>query len=126
MHARIPAILLLVPLAVAGLGHAARADDAELRPIAEEACRCLEKPHAKAAEMVERVKSARASGDTTTLMRMQGEMIGLMSVAQRCFDELEEKHPEVAADEARSRRVGELTDELCPNPAEAFVEGRPD
>ena len=84
--------------------------------LAKEGCACVEKPYAKTQELIALVTKAQANGDTAQLMSMQGEMMGIVSAAQRCFDDLAKKYPKVAADEARLERINAEMEKICPAP----------
>ena len=105
--------LLVCVLPLVASSAARAASDEEL---AKEACKCLEAPHKKTEEMVAALKQAQASGDVSQLMKLQGEMMGIASMTQRCFEELEKKHPDVAKDQARIERINGEIEKSCPAP----------
>jgi hypothetical protein len=103
--------------------------DADPKVIAKQVCECLEEPHAKAAELMEKFMVAQHSGDFSSLMAMQddieGEMKNVTKASEKCFLELEKRYPKVVADDAKREGVNQIAKKTCPNnPVERLMSGR--
>lgn len=96
----------------------------DLDVAAEDVCECLEAPYAQAEKAMELISTAQASGDMSTLVSAQGEMMGVIDASNQCFNALTEKYPEIAQSEDLQEQVMDIADEQCPNPAAAMSAGQ--
>lgn len=92
----------------------------DLNEAANGVCECLEEPYAQAQQVIDMVGAAQSSGDMSALMAAQGEMMGVISASNRCFEALAAKYPDINQSEALQQQVMAIADEQCPNPAQAF------
>ncbi len=103
--------------------------DPDLDVVAKQVCGCLQEPHEKAVEIMKTFNATQHAGDFSKLMAMQGEMesemVKITEASQECFEELEEKYPEIAADDGTREEVNVLAEKMCPNPADPMMGGRP-
>ena len=114
LHLILP-LFLLAPLASA----------ADLQAAADDICECFKEPYALIEKTLAQVQQAQASGDYSKLAQAQGEMMGLMNGTEECFADLPAKYPEIDKSEELKRKVMEIVDKQCPNPAAQFQFGRP-
>ncbi len=96
----------------------------DLNVAADDVCDCLEAPYAQVQQAMELISAAQASGDMSTLIAAQGEMMGVINASNQCFDALTEKYPEISQSEELQQQVMNIADEQCPNPATAMSAGQ--
>lgn len=89
----------------------------DIQAAANDVCKCLEEPNKVAARVIKKLKQAQASGNSKQMMTYQGEMMGVMTVATKCFEQLPAKYPEIDKSKPLQDKVMALTEKQCPNPA---------
>lgn len=92
----------------------------DLNIASDDVCKCLEEPYQQASQAMQNISSAQASGDHSSLIAAQGEMMGVLSASGRCFDVLARKYPEIDKSTELQQKVMSLADKKCPNPAAAM------
>ncbi|HBA35464.1 MAG TPA: hypothetical protein DCZ12_15160 [Gammaproteobacteria bacterium] len=95
----------------------ATAQAADLSAAATDVCQCLEAPYKKVSEALQRLSEAQASGNMADQATAQGEMMAVMGAAERCFNALPAKYPEIDKSKALQDKVMKMVDQQCPNPA---------
>ncbi len=88
-----------------------------LEEAANDVCQCLGEPYKTIEKIVEDLKKAQASGDTTKLMQYQGEVMGAIQATTPCFENLAKKYPGINQDKKLQKQVMDMADKQCPNPA---------
>lgn len=89
----------------------------DLDQASNDVCKCLEAPHNQAKKAMELLHQAQASGDMSQLMSAQGEMMGVLSESNRCFEGLAKKYPEIDRSNELQNKVMAMAEQKCPNPA---------
>ena len=89
----------------------------DLQAATDDVCNCMAEPNRVAQQALELIRHAQASGDTSRLMAAQGEMMGVMTAASRCFEQLPGKYPEINRSDELKNRVMDMANQQCPNPA---------
>lgn len=93
----------------------------DMNQAATDVCECLKEPYAQVDKAMKLMMSAQASGDMSSVMSAQGEMMGVISASSRCFEGLATKYPEIDQNEELQQKVMMLAEQTCPNPAGAMM-----
>lgn len=93
----------------------------DLDAAAKDVCKCMDEPNKRAAQAIEMIRQAQASGDMSQITIAQGDMMGVMTAATRCFEALPAKYPEIDKSDELKNRVMELAEQQCPNPANQLM-----
>ena len=93
----------------------------DLKAAADDVCNCMAEPNRVAAEGIELLKKAQASGDFSQVMMAQGKVMGVMSAAKNCFEKLPAKYPAIDKNDALKEKVMAMANQQCPNPAKDFM-----
>ncbi len=92
----------------------------DLDAATDEGCECVKLPYEKMEKLGVTVKNAMATGDMSSVMTLQREMMPIMNDTTVCFDKLERKYPEISNDDKLSAQASELMDKKCPRPDMGF------
>lgn len=94
-----------------------------IQQAAEDICSCFGDNGSMSNELIEALKNAQATGDMSVLMQYQGEMMGVVSAFEKCFEGLPAKYPDINSNPELQNQVMALVDQHCPNPA-SFMMGQ--
>ncbi|MDH3638039.1 MAG: hypothetical protein OES09_06185 [Gammaproteobacteria bacterium] len=95
---------------------AATAFAVDIDQAAEDGCACMRGPYAKIEALTPLISEAMVTGDASKIMGMQGELEGLMNAAQACFEDLNEKYPEIDSSQVLKDQATALMSQKCPRP----------
>lgn len=94
---------------------------ADLQAAADDVCACLESPYALVEKAMNDLQKAQASGDFSKIMQSQGEMMGVMGATSECFEKMPARYPDIDKNDELKKKVMEITNRQCPNPASGFA-----
>ena len=110
----------LAAFLVLSVAAGAGAED-DLNAAAADLCKCQEGPNEKSAELMAAIQQAQSTGNFSEIMRIQGEMEAMMGEVEACYDGLSQKYQHIAADDEKKKKVSEIADRKCPNPAKRMM-----
>lgn len=121
MKLKFKSILFIVVAVTGFLFFSSTALSVDLQATVDDVCECHKEPYKLVEQALAQLQAAQASGDYSTLIKAQGEMMGAIDAGLNCFESLPEKYPEIDASRELQNRVMAMTEQQCPNPAKAMM-----